>query len=158
VLHVQSAGRGEVRAGDVLAAALQETRSFAAQTLLAQGVTRLDILNFISHGIRKVPDPLADQPDAGEIRSMPAGDDEVAPVARDPLAAYGVNLSERAAAGLLDPLIGGTRNCSARSKCFAGAGRTALSSWATPALARPPWPRGCATPPAGRRARGACRS
>ena len=106
VLHVQSAGRGEVRAGDVLAAALQETRSFAAQTLLAQGVTRLDILNFISHGIRKVPDPLADQPDAGEIRSMPAGDDEAAPVARDPLAAYGVNLSERAAAGLLDPLIG----------------------------------------------------
>ncbi len=106
VLHVQSAGRGEVRAGDVLAAALQETRSFAAQTLLAQGVTRLDILNFISHGIRKVPDPLADQLDAGDTQSMPAGEDEAAPVARDPLGAYGVNLSERAAAGLLDPLIG----------------------------------------------------
>ncbi len=106
VLHVQSAGRGEVRAGDVLAAALQETRSFAAQALLAQGVTRLDILNFISHGIRKVPDPLADQPGTGESQSVPAGEDEPAPVARDPLAAYGVNLSERAAAGLLDPLIG----------------------------------------------------
>src|SRR5678815_1663587 len=55
VLHVQSAGRSEVRAGDVLAAALQETKSFAAQVLLGQGVTRLDILNYISHGIRKVP-------------------------------------------------------------------------------------------------------
>ena len=64
VLHVQSAGRGEVRAGDVLAAALQESRSFAAQALLAQGITRLDILNYISHGIRKVPDPLAGSPDA----------------------------------------------------------------------------------------------
>ena len=106
VLHVQSAGRGEVRAGDVLAAALQETRSFAAQTLLAQGVTRLDILNFISHGIRKVPGPLTDPPDSADTSSAPAGEDESAPVARDPLAAYGVNLSERAAAGLLDPLIG----------------------------------------------------
>ena len=106
VLHVQSAGRGEVRAGDVLAAALQETRSFAAQALLAQGITRLDILNFISHGIRKVPDPLADQPGSGDTQSVPAGDDEAAPVARDPLSAYGVNLSERAASGLLDPLIG----------------------------------------------------
>ena len=106
VLHVQSAGRGEVRAGDVLAAALQETRSFAAQALLAQGVTRLDILNFISHGIRKVPDPLAGQPNPGDTSSVPATDGESAPVSRDPLAAYGVNLSERAAAGLLDPLIG----------------------------------------------------
>ena len=106
VLHVQSAGRGEVRAGDVLAAALQESRSFAAQALLAQGVTRLDILNYISHGIRKVPDPLAGSPDAGATASAPLGDEDATPVARDPLSAYGVNLSDRAAAGLLDPLIG----------------------------------------------------
>src|SRR5690606_38730298 len=59
VLHVQSAGRSEVRAGDILAATMQETRSYAAQLLLSQGVTRLDILNFISHGLRKVP---ADSP------------------------------------------------------------------------------------------------
>ena len=45
-------------------------------------------------------------PTPAGARSVPAGDDEAAPVARDPLAAYGVNLSERAAAGLLDPLIG----------------------------------------------------
>ena len=106
VLHVQSAGRAEVRAGDVLAATLQETRSFAAQALLSQGVTRLDVLNFISHGIRKVPGPLGDAADESGGQAAPAGEDEPAPVARDPLAAYGVNLSERAAAGLLDPLIG----------------------------------------------------
>jgi ATP-dependent Clp protease ATP-binding subunit ClpA len=105
VLHVQSAGRSEARAGDVLAAVLQETRSFAAQSLLSQGVTRLDVLNFISHGIRKVPDELAGREgvEGGPLR---AGDEEAAPVARDPLSAYAVNLSERAAAGLLDPLIG----------------------------------------------------
>jgi ATP-dependent Clp protease ATP-binding subunit ClpA len=107
VLHVQSAGRSEVRAGDVLAAALQETKSFAAQVLLGQGVTRLDILNYISHGIRKVPaePPASPQGEPDEQVRTPAGDD-VPAVARDPLAAYAVNLSERAAGGLLDPLIG----------------------------------------------------
>ena len=106
VLHVQSAGRSEVRAGDVLAAALQETKSFAAQVLLGQGVTRLDILNYISHGIRKVPaeHPPSQQGEPDEQVQTPAG--EVPAVARDPLAAYAVNLSERAAGGLLDPLIG----------------------------------------------------
>src|SRR5262245_56802712 len=70
VLHVQSAGRSEVRAGDVLAATLQETRSFAARALLAQGVTRLDILNFISHGIRKTPpEPVtpSDEPGGDQV-------------------------------------------------------------------------------------------
>ena len=110
VLHVQSAGRSEVRAGDVLAAALQETRSFAARLLLGQGVTRLDVLNFISHGIRKVP-AIPDAPGDGEQgEEAPAHTGDEGPaVARDPLTAYTVNLSERAASGLLDPLIGRQR-------------------------------------------------
>jgi ATP-dependent Clp protease ATP-binding subunit ClpA len=66
VLHVQSAGRDEVRAGDVLAAMLQEQKSYAAQLLAAQGITRLDVLNYISHGIGKVPVPHDDEP--GELR------------------------------------------------------------------------------------------
>ena len=110
VLHVQSAGRSEVRAGDVLAATLQETRSFAAQTLLSQGVTRLDVLNYISHGIRKgggEPPPREEEP-ADPAGPAAAGDD-LPSVARDPLSAYAVNLSERAAGGLLDPLIGRQR-------------------------------------------------
>src|SRR4029079_13476417 len=51
VLHVQSAGRDEVRSGDVLAAMLQEPKTFAAQLLTAQGGTRLAILNFLSQRI-----------------------------------------------------------------------------------------------------------
>src|SRR5919106_887139 len=55
VLQVQSSGRQEVQSGDVLAATLQENKSHAAQLLAAQGVTRLDVLEYITHGISKVP-------------------------------------------------------------------------------------------------------
>ena len=55
VLHVQSAGRQEVQSGDVLAATLQQNKSYAAQLLGGQGITRLDVLEFITHGISKVP-------------------------------------------------------------------------------------------------------
>jgi ATP-dependent Clp protease ATP-binding subunit ClpA len=109
VLHVQSAGRDEVRAGDVLAALLQEQKSYAAQLLASQGVTRLDVLNYISHGISKVPTPR--DRESGELRhpGRPAEDEDESSTSRDPLAAYTINLSERAAAGKLDPLIGRAR-------------------------------------------------
>src|ERR671911_252397 len=109
VLHVQSAGRDEVRAGDVRAAMLQKQKSYAAQLLAAQGVSRLDVLNYISHGIGKVPVPHDEDP--GELRhaGKPGDDDEDSSTARNPLAAYTINLSERAAAGKLDPLIGRTK-------------------------------------------------
>ena len=55
VLHVQSAGRNEVRAGDLFAAILQQPKTRGAQLLAAQGITRLDVLNYISHGITKLP-------------------------------------------------------------------------------------------------------
>src|SRR5438874_753404 len=55
VLHVQSAQRQEVHAGDVLAAILQQPKTQAARLLEAQRVTRLDVLEYISHGISKVP-------------------------------------------------------------------------------------------------------
>ena len=59
VLHVQSAGRGEADVGDVLAALLREPRSHAAALLGELGVTRLDVLNYISHGITKSGSPAA---------------------------------------------------------------------------------------------------
>ncbi len=103
VLHVQSAGRDEVRSGDVLAAILQQPRAYAAQLLEAQEVTRLDVLNYISHGISKVPQPAGDS----EPSTAGTGRDEPA-AGRDPLAAYAVNLTAAARAGRLDPLIGRT--------------------------------------------------
>jgi ATP-dependent Clp protease ATP-binding subunit ClpA len=102
VLHVQSAGR-EVQAGDLLAAMLQQTKSYAAQILDSQGVTRLDVLNYITHGITKVPMPTPGESDS----PAPAGTGEDGPAtARDPISAYAVNLSARAVEGALDPLIG----------------------------------------------------
>src|SRR5262245_22084313 len=55
ILHIQSAQREEATAGDVLAAILQQPKSHAAQLLTDQGITRLDVLNYISHGIAKTP-------------------------------------------------------------------------------------------------------
>ena len=105
VLHVQSAQRAEVNAGDILAAILQQPKAYAARLLEAQGVTRLAVLEFISHGISRAnaadsaATPEAEQP-AG------SGDDASAAASRDPLAAYCLNLTERSRLGLLDPLIG----------------------------------------------------
>ncbi len=107
VLHVQSAGRQEVQSGDVLAATLQQNKSFAAQLLADQGITRLDVLEFITHGISKVPSAGAGPADDSEAHEAEAGQGERGPAAaRDPLAAYAMNLTARAKAGELDPLIG----------------------------------------------------
>ncbi len=104
VLHVQSAGKDEVRFGDVLAAILQQPNSYAAELLQSQDITRLDVLNYISHGITKTP-AASDEPRPEE--PAPAGQTGDGPApARDPLAAFAVNLTERARQGRLDPLIG----------------------------------------------------
>src|SRR6476661_7452695 len=105
ILHVQSAQREEANAGDILAAMLQQPKSYAAQLLSDQGVTRLDILNYISHGITKVP---MDPSGVGGQGSAPANGDDGPATSNDPLKAYCVNLTERASEGLLDPLIGRT--------------------------------------------------
>src|SRR5512147_1526078 len=55
VVHVQSAGKDEAGVGDMLAALMREVRSHAVELLTAHGVTRLDVLNYISHGTRKSP-------------------------------------------------------------------------------------------------------
>ena len=105
VLHVQSAGKDEVRSGDVLAAILQQPKAYAAQLLEAQGMTRLDVLNFISHGISKVPLITGDSESSGGPADAGSGEEGPA-TARDPLSAYAVNLTEHARTGQLDPLIG----------------------------------------------------
>src|SRR5690606_20076424 len=110
VLHVQSAGRHEVQSGDVLAATLQQDKSYAAQLLAAQGVTRLDVLEYITHGISKVPpahSPGDATPDTTDEAEAGVGERGGA-ASRDPLSAYAMNLTSRAKAGELDPLIGRT--------------------------------------------------
>ncbi len=106
VLHVQSAGKGEVNAGDLLAALLQQSNSYAAQVLDAQGVTRLDVLNYISHGISKVPTTPSEDP--GDAGPASADNGETPAPGRDPLGQFTVSLTAKARAGLLDPLIGRT--------------------------------------------------
>ena len=100
-LHVQSSGRGEAEVGDALAALLQEAKSRAAQLLATHGVTRLDVLNFISHGISKVP-----RAAGGEEFAAGVDREGAEFTAGDPLTAYALCLTDRAKRGELDPLIG----------------------------------------------------
>src|SRR6187455_1363195 len=105
VLHVQSAGRQEVQSGDVLAATLQQSKSYAAQLLANQGVSRLDVLEYITHGISKVP-PSGSSSGGQDAESSPGDADagigeRGGGTARDPLNAYALNLTERARDGAL---------------------------------------------------------
>jgi ATP-dependent Clp protease ATP-binding subunit ClpA len=109
VLHVQSAQRQEAQVGDLIAAILQQPQTRAAVLLAEQGITRLDVLEYLAHGITKTPIHHDDggAPDAGDGRDGMAGSgDPGSATAKDPLSAYCTNLSARAQQGLLDPLIG----------------------------------------------------
>ena len=105
ILHVQAAQREEAHAGDILAAIMQQPKTQAARLLAEQGITRLDILEYISHGVTKTPPPREGAGEGEGGAHAGTGDDE-STTSRDPLAAYCVNLTERARQGLLDPLIG----------------------------------------------------
>jgi ATP-dependent Clp protease ATP-binding subunit ClpA len=97
VMHAQAAGQNQINSGDVLASIFHESNSNAKFLLEKQGITRLDILNFISHGVSKI-DP--------KNNPNPEGEEEGEETVLDPLAAFTVNLIERAAQGSIDPLIG----------------------------------------------------
>ena len=89
ILHVQSAQRDEANAGDILAAILQQPKSHAAQLLTDQGITRLDILNYISHGIAKTPLPAGaplpgGRPPATMKTARPAPADALSRLLREP--------------------------------------------------------------------------
>ncbi|MBT6435479.1 MAG: ATP-dependent Clp protease ATP-binding subunit ClpA [Deltaproteobacteria bacterium] len=103
-IHVQSSGKKEMDAGDFLAAVMREPESFAVYILSEQGVTRLDILEFISHGISKIDEPslaheggdeLEEEEEEGEEKKRP-----------DPLASFTANLNDRAREGKIDPVVG----------------------------------------------------
>src|SRR5438093_6507328 len=83
--HVQSAGKEEIDGRDVLVAIFREPESHAAYLLAEQGITRLDILNYVSHGIPKTPRPAPAAGDGMESGEEIDEDDDEARPARDPL-------------------------------------------------------------------------
>ena len=101
--HADSAEKEEVEAGDLLAAIFQEPDSHAVALLRGQGVTRLDVLRYISHGISKLPSGEGAAP--GQ-RAVPGEDLGAEEAPADPLAAFATDLTARAREGLLDPLVG----------------------------------------------------
>src|SRR5215212_10331960 len=107
VLHVQSAQRQEAQVGDLIAAILQQPQTRAAMLLAEQGITRLDVLEYLAHGITKTPIHHDDgiDPSDGHDGIAGTGDPGTA-TAKDPLSAYCTNLTARARQGALDPLIG----------------------------------------------------
>lgn len=102
VFHVQSSGNKEVTGANVLVAIFGERESQAVYFLNGQGVTRLDVVNYISHGISKVAE------DEENESYTAAGEEEKSQdtSGKTPLESYTVNLNQMAAAGKIDPLIG----------------------------------------------------
>ncbi|MBN8759778.1 MAG: ATP-dependent Clp protease ATP-binding subunit ClpA [Thiobacillus sp. 65-69] len=100
ILHVQSSGKKEVTGANVLVAVFGEKDSHAVYFLSQQGVSRLDIVNFISHGITKTP----------QSEPTPRPDEPVEPgteqASGSPLDSFAQNLNVQALAGKIDPLIG----------------------------------------------------
>jgi ATP-dependent Clp protease ATP-binding subunit ClpA len=111
-MHVQSSGKEFIDGGNLLVAFYRERDSHAVWLLEQQGVKRLDVLNFIAHGITKKDREDATlarrkaDADAGAGDDAELGDEDGAEPVDDPLAAYTVNFVEKAAAGRIDPLIG----------------------------------------------------
>jgi ATP-dependent Clp protease ATP-binding subunit ClpA len=101
VLQVQASGKKEVSGANVLVAIFSEQESQATYFLHKQNVTRLDMLNYISHGISKV----SDEGDNDSL-SQPIDEESGIEPGKSPLELYATNLNERAMQGKIDPLIG----------------------------------------------------
>ena len=109
IMHVQSTGNGkkEVVGANVLVAIFGEKDSHAVYYLHQQGVSRLDVVNFIAHGIRKAEgqapseNPAASENNAGEGEEREERNEKASPLDQ-----YTVNLNQNAKEGKIDPLIG----------------------------------------------------
>ncbi|MDG2319709.1 MAG: ATP-dependent Clp protease ATP-binding subunit ClpA [Rhodospirillaceae bacterium] len=104
-IHVQSSNREEVTGANVLVALFSERESHAVYFLQTQDMTRLDAVNYISHGIAKRPGEARARPVQGAEGEAP-GSNEDAKGGQEALTAYCVDLNEKAAEGKIDPLIG----------------------------------------------------
>ena len=109
-IHVQSSGRDEVTGANVLVALFSERESHAVYFLQTQDMTRLDAVNFISHGIAKSPGRSTQRPVQGTGEqtggSEPEREEKPSRRGQDALSNYCVNLNKKALSGKIDPLIG----------------------------------------------------
>ncbi|HNT85912.1 MAG TPA: AAA family ATPase, partial [Ottowia sp.] len=108
IMHVQSTGNGkkEVTGANVLVAIFGEKDSHAVYYLHQQGVTRLDVVNFIAHGIRKTDTPEASKPAEGQPSPGEAEEASEKSEKASPLEQFTQNLNQLARDGKIDPLIG----------------------------------------------------
>jgi ATP-dependent Clp protease ATP-binding subunit ClpA len=102
VNHVKSSGKEEVTGANVLVAMFAERDSYAVALLEETGVTRLDVVAYISHGVSKIDEEAAEAGRSGG----PEPSDEPARPSKDPLKAFTVNLNEEAQNKRIDPLVG----------------------------------------------------
>jgi len=100
VFHVQSSDKTEVTGANVLVAVFSEQESQAVYFLNKLNITRLDVINYISHGISKA----YEQPE--ELSENTVENEPADATAKQPLETFAVNLNEQAAQGKIDPLIG----------------------------------------------------
>ncbi|HEX3693738.1 MAG TPA: ATP-dependent Clp protease ATP-binding subunit ClpA [Polyangia bacterium] len=105
VNHVIGAGKSEANGANVLVAMFSEPDSHAVTFLKEEGITRLDVVSYISHGISKLL-PAKTSGSSGQGPDREPADEDGDELPADPLAAFATNLNERARAGEIDPLIG----------------------------------------------------
>ncbi|HLY89212.1 MAG TPA: AAA family ATPase, partial [Acetobacteraceae bacterium] len=103
-IHVQSSGREEVTGANVVVALFSERESHAVYFLQLQDMTRLDAVNYISHGIAKTPGRSQSRPVHGADEDSKG--ETTVKKGQEALNAYCVNLNKKAQAGKIDPLIG----------------------------------------------------
>ncbi len=107
VFHVQSSGKKEVTGANVLVAIFSEQESQAVYFLRKQNIARIDVVNYIAHGISKVQDENSSQaPVPGSESSQDEEAAGEAPAGSNPLDAYATNLNQSAREGRIDPLVG----------------------------------------------------
>lgn len=118
--HVRAAGKDRIRGENILISMFSERDSFAVYIMQQQSITRFDIINYVSHGLAKLPDDLghdqdklitgsdeSEESESESSRRPEAQEDEASgKTSKDPLSAWAVNLNEKAKAGKIDPLVG----------------------------------------------------
>src|SRR5919106_4963031 len=102
VIHAQSAERKEINGGNLLIAMYREPDSYAVYLLEEQGITRFDVVNYVSHGISKI----ASGEEWSQSEEEPGEEEKTGQRGANPLEAFTVNLVNKAAQGNIDPLIG----------------------------------------------------